>query len=1460
MSTTFNESYYLSQNPDVVLAISQGFFSSAAQHFNLFGGKELRDPNSTFDTSYYSVQNPDVLTAVSSGVFANAFAHFQAFGVAENRAPTQSFGSFDAVAYLEANPDIAEAVSAGTITSALEHYMVFGATEGRAGSGITADVTNPGSNFTLTTSNNQVTGGVDNFTGTDNNDTFVALADGALDQSDIIDGGAGTDTLKARYNLASSISRTASVTNVENIEIDLDDGNSAAAHTLTFSTSGFTGLSDVTVVDFESDNGAKDTANVTNIATGVTVGIKNGDADGLYDFDYASITGGTDTATLNLTSAKADNVTIAGIETLTVNAVSGSSTLDILTAAAATKLVVTGSGNVTATSLAASTATVLATVDASAATGNVSVGDIIAGTVTLTGGSGSDTFSMGANLTTADTVTGGDGTDTIKVSSSETAALSKVTGVEQLEIETDAGGSFGLSGTVSSEINTFIVDANDNDLTDTTAATITLSNLDTGDSIIINDTNSDTGTADGVDITGTLTTDGAADAVTVTYQGIGATGTDSATGMGTLTLDSHETINMVSDANSTGTVLTNGLDVLAASAATSLVFTGSSAMTIGGVTNTSTLTSVDASAMTGKLTMTGLDASAVTFKAAAADTTLTMTGLNASDTIVGGAGTKDVVINTSTTGLTASTGVLNVTDVETVELRATGANTIDASKLSGVTELSVSTSAAGAQTFTNLAAGVAIGIGDSSDTVDSTNTFKASLADATGDSDSLTFNVDNSEAADTDVAITTADIETVNIAVDTTTGNNATVALANTAADSIVVTGGAAGIDLTVNALHKGTTSFDSTGLTGDVIVSAANATAAVTIATAGAQSANHSITGSGSGDTVTVGSTGNADFVAAGGAGTDTLNFTAAAGYAAMANISAFENINMTIGAGVDITLTNATGINDAAMNNFVVLGGNSLSTFAVNAATALGAATTETINAGAFLGNINIEITEAAVDAGATMTVTGGALSTDHVSLLATNSSTLALNTSGVETINIKEATGASTVSFTNSDASLVAIDTSAALTLTGLGASTNLQFGLTANGGGQLTAADGVEAATVTATYASVSGASDAVSINLADTDASTATATLDIDGIESLTFNHVGINGTGTFENHTVSLAGTANATNKIAVAITGGNSANTVTFAASGSVADVTSIDASGGLSALSVNAAARANTGAMTITGSGAADTIAMENTGDVLTGGSGSDTLEIAKTAILGGLNVDLTSTTDQISSFNGSATSGTVLGFESVDASGFSSASFGAQITGTTAANTITTTANADVISSGTGNDIIVSGAGNDVITVGATGNNSITAGAGDDTITLTTGTAATDVDTLVFDAVLATNGSDIINNFTAARDIMDHDGNLNGVTKAYEEIADNTSNITADSNVIVIGGTGTIGTAATLIAADTTVTETKGLIVISDGTNTLVYGTNNLATNGTEVLVATLNGISDPTDLVTANFVFA
>ena len=69
VSAQFNETFYLTNNADVVVGISQGHFSSALQHYTLFGGKELRAPNSTFDPNYYAINNGDVLNAVSAGTF-----------------------------------------------------------------------------------------------------------------------------------------------------------------------------------------------------------------------------------------------------------------------------------------------------------------------------------------------------------------------------------------------------------------------------------------------------------------------------------------------------------------------------------------------------------------------------------------------------------------------------------------------------------------------------------------------------------------------------------------------------------------------------------------------------------------------------------------------------------------------------------------------------------------------------------------------------------------------------------------------------------------------------------------------------------------------------------------------------------------------------------------------------------------------------------------------------------------------------------------------------------------------------------------------------------------------------------------------------------------------------------------------------------------------------------------------
>ncbi|MEQ9448886.1 MAG: hypothetical protein RLN70_08260, partial [Rhodospirillaceae bacterium] len=76
----FDETYYFSRNPDVLLAVNQGGFTSGLQHYRLFGGKEGRDPGATFDSSYYLASNPDVQAAVNDGTYSSPLEHFNLLG------------------------------------------------------------------------------------------------------------------------------------------------------------------------------------------------------------------------------------------------------------------------------------------------------------------------------------------------------------------------------------------------------------------------------------------------------------------------------------------------------------------------------------------------------------------------------------------------------------------------------------------------------------------------------------------------------------------------------------------------------------------------------------------------------------------------------------------------------------------------------------------------------------------------------------------------------------------------------------------------------------------------------------------------------------------------------------------------------------------------------------------------------------------------------------------------------------------------------------------------------------------------------------------------------------------------------------------------------------------------------------------------------------------------------------
>lgn len=64
-----DETYYLTNNPDVQTAVSTGAFNSGLEHFRLYGQNEGRQPVGGYDAAYYLTQNAEVVTANDSAEF-----------------------------------------------------------------------------------------------------------------------------------------------------------------------------------------------------------------------------------------------------------------------------------------------------------------------------------------------------------------------------------------------------------------------------------------------------------------------------------------------------------------------------------------------------------------------------------------------------------------------------------------------------------------------------------------------------------------------------------------------------------------------------------------------------------------------------------------------------------------------------------------------------------------------------------------------------------------------------------------------------------------------------------------------------------------------------------------------------------------------------------------------------------------------------------------------------------------------------------------------------------------------------------------------------------------------------------------------------------------------------------------------------------------------------------------------
>ena len=279
----FNETFYLSSNPDVLTAVSLGL-TTAFEHFSTFGHRENRPLLPFFDTQAYLTANLDVANATTAPGWVSAWNHFVLFGILEGRSPngTAGFtGLFDNAKYLAQNADVATAVSGQAFRNGFEHYLLFGAKEGRAafdkaGNAIDfqSSVT-PGKTFTLTT-------GLDNITGTSSNDTIDGGVLDSWSAFDNIDGGAGNDTMTV-FVSGTGVPVGTTITNVETLNIN----TTGAGYTI--NTTGYSGLTSLNLTTAVAGNinvtGATTTAakivgtgasNVVVVGTGGNLSIQTG--------------------------------------------------------------------------------------------------------------------------------------------------------------------------------------------------------------------------------------------------------------------------------------------------------------------------------------------------------------------------------------------------------------------------------------------------------------------------------------------------------------------------------------------------------------------------------------------------------------------------------------------------------------------------------------------------------------------------------------------------------------------------------------------------------------------------------------------------------------------------------------------------------------------------------------------------------------------------------------------------------------------------------------------------------------------------------------------------------------------------------------------------------------------------------------------------------------------------------
>lgn len=277
----------------------------------------------------------------------------------------------------------------------------------------------------------------------------------SFQDDDVLDGGAGTDTLNVTFQ--GSDSSAARLNSIEVVNVRVTGATATAT---------IDAVDHVGVEQIWSDRSTSSATLVVNNAAGdVTYGVKNTNADLTVNFAAATST----TLDLALTDAgtTANDVTVATtvgvIDTVNI-AATGENVVDIAAVGSAVETItVTGDGSV---EILNADVTVLETIDASENKGGVTI-DVATSTLdlTVTGGAGADDVSVGSgddvidlgagddrvvfaagNFDGNDEVDGGAGTDTLSIDVADATNLDDTVHVnfEALSLSATAASTYTI--------------------------------------------------------------------------------------------------------------------------------------------------------------------------------------------------------------------------------------------------------------------------------------------------------------------------------------------------------------------------------------------------------------------------------------------------------------------------------------------------------------------------------------------------------------------------------------------------------------------------------------------------------------------------------------------------------------------------------------------------------------------------------------------------------------------------------------------------------------------------------------------------------------------------------------------------------------------------------------------------------------------------------------------------------